>query len=470
MRADGSQGPHRSRRGARKKSELDVNGSDVVSLRESFNMLSVFARNICRVGQSSSLGTKICVKSALPFSVSSVPIRNLSHRTLVPHIKKFANCLRHSSATATATVQVTRSLPQNADKVVGLWLLGCSGMVFVAVILGGVTRLTESGLSMVTWRLLGEKMPWTHDEWVAEFNKYQQYPEFKFKNHEMTISEFKRIWWMEFAHRQWGRLIGTAFAIPAITFWAKGYLNSAMKKRVLAFGTLIGCQGLMGWYMVKSGLQNNFDDPNDVPRVSQYRLASHLGLAFLLYTLFLWSALDKLLPAQAFPVTALADAGVVKRARLIRKLAHTSKALVFLTALSGAFVAGLDAGLVYNSYPKMADRWIPCDLLAFSPTLRNFFENPTTVQFDHRRLGETTVATITTLYALSRRAVLPPRAFKAVAALATMAWIQVGLGITTLLTYVPVPVAATHQSGSLVLLSFAIWLTHELKLLKYLPK
>lgn len=362
------------------------------------------------------------------------------------------------------------AIPQNADKAVGLWLLGCSGMVFVAVILGGVTRLTESGLSMVTWRLLGEKMPWTDEEWNVEFAKYQQYPEFMFKNQEMTVSEFKRIWWMEFAHRQWGRLIGTAFAIPALAFWAKGYLNSATKRRVLAFGTLIGCQGLMGWYMVKSGLKNNFDDPNDVPRVSQYRLASHLGLAFGLYTLLLWSALDKLLPAQPFPAAALSDVSAVKRARLIRRLAFTSKALVFITALSGAFVAGLDAGLVYNTYPMMADKWIPCDLLAFSPTLRNFFENPTTVQFDHRKLGETTFAVITSLFLLSRKAKLPPRAHTALKALAAMAWVQVGLGITTLLTYVPVPLAASHQSGSLVLLSFAIWLTHELKLLKYLPK
>lgn len=434
-------------------------------------MLSVFARGVCQAARCSSLKSN----GALRFPVSSLPllrnpVKNFSDTRLLTRVKEFSKIIRQKSSTVSTTAQVCKPLPANADKAVGLWLLGCSGMVFVAVILGGVTRLTESGLSMVTWRLLGEKMPWSQAEWISEFEKYQQYPEFKFKNHEMTVSEFKRIWWMEFAHRQWGRLIGTAFALPAVAFWAKGYLSPVMKKRVLAFGTLIGCQGLMGWYMVKSGLQNNFDDPNDVPRVSQYRLASHLGLAFGLYTLLLWSALDKLLPAKPFPSAAISDAGAIKRARLIRRLAHTSKALVFFTALSGAFVAGLDAGLVYNSYPKMADRWIPCDLLALSPTLRNFFENPTTVQFDHRRLGETTVATITTLYLLSRRATLPPRAFKAVTALATMAWIQVGLGITTLLTYVPVPIAATHQSGSLILLSFAIWLSHELKLLKYLPK
>ncbi|KAE8741189.1 hypothetical protein FOCC_FOCC013268 [Frankliniella occidentalis] len=430
-------------------------------------MLSLIARNTCQLARSSYFKNTSHFNYQTPvFSVLRSPIRNFSHKQLVAHVKKFTHPIRQNSS---ASVQVN-AIPQNADKAVGLWLLGCSGMVFVAVILGGVTRLTESGLSMVTWRLLGEKMPWTDEEWNVEFAKYQQYPEFMFKNQEMTVSEFKRIWWMEFAHRQWGRLIGTAFAIPALAFWAKGYLNSATKRRVLAFGTLIGCQGLMGWYMVKSGLKNNFDDPNDVPRVSQYRLASHLGLAFGLYTLLLWSALDKLLPAQPFPAAALSDVSAVKRARLIRRLAFTSKALVFITALSGAFVAGLDAGLVYNTYPMMADKWIPCDLLAFSPTLRNFFENPTTVQFDHRKLGETTFAVITSLFLLSRKAKLPPRAHTALKALAAMAWVQVGLGITTLLTYVPVPLAASHQSGSLVLLSFAIWLTHELKLLKYLPK
>ena len=434
-------------------------------------MLSVFARRFCQTGYCQSFKKFAANKYPVAgFSYLQHPLRDVPRSRLLPRIKQLTTFIRPSSSSVTAAAHVTKTTPQNADKAVGLWLLGCSGMVFVAVILGGVTRLTESGLSMVTWRLLGEKMPWTAEEWIKEFENYKQYPEYKFKNQDITLSEFKRIWWMEYSHRQWGRLIGTVFAVPAMVFWAKGYLNSATKKRVLAFGTLIGLQGLMGWYMVKSGLVNKDDDPNDVPRVSQYRLASHLGLAFSLYSLLLWSALDKLLPAKPFPTAAIGNSDAIKRARFFRRLAITSKALVFLTALSGAFVAGLDAGLVYNSYPKMAERWIPSDLLAFTPTLRNFFENPTTVQFDHRRLGETTVATITALFILSRKASLPPRAYKAAAALATMAWLQVGLGITTLLTYVPVPIAASHQSGSLVLLSLAIWLTHEIKLLKYLPK
>lgn len=141
-----------------------------------------------------------------------------------------------------------------------------------------------------------------------------------------------------------------------------------------------------------------------------------------------------------------------------------------MSSPSGAFVAGLDAGLVYNSFPKMADKWIPSDILAFSPVIRNFTENPTTVQFDHRILGISTLCLITGLYIMSKRVNLPKRAYTAATALAIMAWIQVGLGITTLLTYVPVSIAAVHQSGSLMLLSTAVWLTHELKFLKYVPK
>ena len=177
----------------------------------------------------------------------------------------------------------------------------------------------------------------------------------------------------------WGRLIGAAFVIPAVLFWRKGFFNSGMKKRVLIFGSLIGFQGLLGWYMVKSGLEDRFHGESDVPRVSQYRLAAHLGSALVLYSLFFWSSLHNLLPAQ--PIQTASKA-LIKFKRLV----HMSKATVFITALSGAFVAGLDAGLVYNSYPLMAGRMVPEDWLAFKPVLRNFTENPSTVQFDHRTL------------------------------------------------------------------------------------
>ncbi|CAG5054631.1 unnamed protein product [Parnassius apollo] len=338
-------------------------------------------------------------------------------------------------------------------------------MVFTAVVLGGVTRLTESGLSMVTWKLLGEKMPTSEEEWQQEFEKYQQYPEYKYKNQHITLSEFKWIWWMEFAHRTWGRAIGAAVFLPAAFFWARGYLDRGMKIRVAAYCALVAAQGLMGWYMVKSGLEDRFQGPSDVPRVSQYRLAAHLSLAFILYSGLVAGALRILRP---LPVAATLQK--IKALKGVTALAHTVKAMAFLTAVSGAFVAGLDAGLVYNSFPKMGERWIPDDILAFNPIARNFTENPTTVQFDHRVLGTCTLAAASALWLVARRRPLAPAARRVANAVAAMAWLQVGLGISTLLTYVPTPLAASHQSGSLVLLTLAIWLTHEIKLLKYIPK
>ncbi|KAJ8418120.1 hypothetical protein AAFF_G00138290 [Aldrovandia affinis] len=332
------------------------------------------------------------------------------------------------------------SVPNAAtNRIVGRWLLGCSGLVVGAVVLGGVTRLTESGLSMVDWHLS---------------SKYQQFPEFKIMNHSMTLTEFKFIFYMEWGHRMWGRLVGLAYILPTVYFWRKGYFSRSMKGCVLGLCGFVCFQGLLGWYMVKSGLEEK-PDSYDVPRVSQYRLAAHLGSALLLYCASLWTGLSLMLPANKLPNT--------RELMLLRRFAQGTGGLVFLTALSGAFVAGLDAGLVYNSFPKMGERWLPDDLLAFSPTLKNFFENPTTVQFDHRVLGISTVSAITGLYLYSRRMYLPRRAKIAISCLMVMAYAQVGLGISTLLLYVPTPLAATHQSGSLALLTLAIWVLTELR-------
>ncbi|XP_037067881.1 cytochrome c oxidase assembly protein COX15 homolog [Pollicipes pollicipes] len=365
---------------------------------------------------------------------------------------------RHTSTIATAA-----ELPAGARKAVGMWLMGCTGMVFGAVMLGGVTRLTESGLSMVDWKLLGRTWPQSEVEWQAELEKYRHYPEFQLKNQEISMSDFKFIWLMEYGHRMWGRLIGATFALPAVYFWYKGYFTKAMRRRVPVFGSLILLQGLMGWYMVKSGLDHkNFEGPSDVPRVSQYRLAAHLGAALVLATLFLYNGLDHLLPAQKVPVTTAV--------RRVRMMAHVSKGFIFLAAFSGAFVAGLDAGLTYNEFPLMGGRLVPSDLMAYKPALSNITENPTTVQFNHRVLGTTVFGLVHGLWYLSRKARLPPRAHMAVNAMLVMTYIQLTLGIATLLLYVPTPVAAAHQTGALTLLSLAVWMTHEVKLLKYVPK
>jgi len=336
-----------------------------------------------------------------------------------------------------------------------------------AVVLGGVTRLTESGLSMTDWTLAGKPPPSSPEEWEEEFEKYRQSPEFKWKNSQITLSEFKFIWAMEYGHRMWGRSIGAFFYLPAIAFWARGMLTPAMKKRVLVAGGLLAFQGLLGWYMVKSGLDHkNFLGPCDVPRVSQYRLAAHLSSAVVLYSLLFWSAKSVLRPSITWNQVTPAMAS-------FRKLVISSKALAFITLVSGAFVAGLDAGLVYNSFPKFADRWIPEEILSFSPMLRNITENPVTVQFNHRVLGTTTLAVLLAVAYRAQHLPLPPHVRATALALGAMGCLQVTMGITTLLLYVPVPVAAAHQSGALATLSLAMWLAHDLrlaKLAKHLPK
>ncbi|CAK6953273.1 cytochrome c oxidase assembly protein COX15 homolog isoform X1 [Scomber scombrus] len=381
------------------------------------------------------------------------------HSSRSPQLRQWLVRRGQSTITAEAgasSAQAAATVPNAAtNRIVGRWLLGCSGLVVGAVVLGGVTRLTESGLSMVDWHLVREmKPPQSQAEWEAEFSKYQQFPEFKIMNHDMTLPEFKFIFYMEWGHRMWGRLVGLAYILPTMYFWKKGYFTRSMKGKVLGLCGFVFFQGLLGWYMVKSGLEEK-PESYDIPRVSQYRLSAHLGSALLLYCASLWTGLTLLLPVSKMAET--------KHLTQLRRFAKGTGGLVFLTALSGAFVAGLDAGLVYNSFPKMGDRWIPDDLLAFSPSLKNFFENPTTVQFDHRILGISTVTAITGLYLFSRRMVLPRRARIAISLLAAMAYGQVALGISTLLLYVPTPLAATHQSGSVALLSLAIWVLAELR-------
>lgn len=372
--------------------------------------------------------------------------------------QKLLNCAIKSRSNVTVA---TATISPEAKKLVGKWLLTCSGMVFGTVVLGGVTRLTKSGLSMVDWHLFKEFPPRDQTQWEAEFAKYQQFPEFKQRNKEMSLSEFKWIWWMEYIHRSFGRAIGAVYYLPAAYFWYRGWFNKGMKIRAVALGGLLAAQGLLGWYMVKSGLEEK-PEPDGVARVSQYRLAAHLGTAFIFYSLLLWNGLAHITVPEMTPFT--------KQMKMFWRFCHGTKTLIFLAAFSGAFVAGIEAGLVYNSFPKMADRWIPTDIMAFDPKLRNFTENPTTVQFDHRILGELVFLSVTSIWIYSRKLPLPHRARLATNALLIVGLTQVGMGIGTLLLYVPKSLAACHQAGALTLLSVAIWLTHELKLLRKMPK
>jgi len=336
----------------------------------------------------------------------------------------------------------------NNRKQIALWLIICCIAIFAMVILGGVTRLTGSGLSMVEWApLMGILPPLSHADWEAVFQQYQQYPEYQLKNFQMTLGEFKTIFWFEYAHRLLGRAIGLIFLIPMIYFIIKGKVNKPLIPKLIIMFILGGLQGVLGWYMVKSGLVDN-------PHVSQYRLTAHLGFAIIIYAYLFWVALDLL-----FPRTKQAESSHILPLRRFSLMVTT---LVFITVLSGGFVAGLKAGFAYNTFPLMAGRWIPEGLWTLDPLWRNFFENITTVQFDHRLLATLLFFLVPTLWLMGRRANLPNRTRWGLLMLVVILGIQITLGISTLLLYVPVSLAAAHQAGALALFTATLFVSHEL--------
>jgi len=360
-------------------------------------------------------------------------------------------------------------------RAVKLWMTGCTGMVFGIITIGGVTRLTESGLSMVDWKLSGSLPPMGREAWEEEFAKYKQFPEFRRMHPHMTVEEFKGIFFWEYLHRMWGRSIGVAFALPFAYFTARRQLSPSVRNRCLALLGGIGCQGLVGWWMVKSGLEEP-DHERAQPRVSQYRLATHLGAALLLYSGMLWTTLQFWKPDYAaLSEEALRTSMQRVPAGRLRAIVGATSALVFTTAISGAFVAGLDAGLVYNEFPFMGEGLVPEESWSMSALAKasstgdwlreNLFENSASVQFNHRCMGVTTASVITAvfLYTSRFRAALPRAVNKARHSMMGMAALQVALGITTLLTYVPVSIAAAHQTGSVVLLTTALWYLRELR-------
>nr|CRZ24041.1 BMA-COX-15 [Brugia malayi] len=355
-------------------------------------------------------------------------------------------------------VSLSHQLAPAQRRTIGVWLLGCAGMVYGAVALGGVTRLTESGLSMVNWDLFRTmKPPWSKDEWETEFERYKQFPEYKFKsgNEEMTLAEFKFIWMMEYIHRMWGRTLGIFFLVPCAFFWAKGHFSSAMKKRMFIAGTLICMQGLIGWWMVKSGLDPKNNSNKEIPRVSEYRLATHLTMAFVLYTVFLWTGLSHIFTAH--------DHTNVNKIGRLRGMTHLSKTMIVLTAVMGAFVAGLDAGLVYNSWPKYAGRWLPEDLWLKNPKWSNIFENPATAQFMHRNMAYLTLLSVSLTWIFGRRMLLGRRAKIALHSLMGAVYLQALLGIATLVHYVPVYLGVMHQNLSMAVITSAFWLSNEIR-------
>ncbi|HEY4732215.1 MAG TPA: COX15/CtaA family protein [Gammaproteobacteria bacterium] len=326
------------------------------------------------------------------------------------------------------------------------WLFMVCAAIFIMVVLGGITRLTHSGLSMVEWDpIMGFIPPLNQAEWEDAFQKYRQFPEYQL-NAGMDLAGFKSIFWMEYIHRVWGRMIGLIFLVPFLYFLARGKIARLMIPKMVIMFVLGGMQGALGWYMVRSGLVDN-------PYVSQYRLTAHLIAAFMIYGYIFWIALGLLFPR---PEITQGNTGPLRRFALI------VTGLIAITVISGGFVAGLKAGLAYNTFPLMYGRFIPEGYFTLQPWYLNFFENIAAVQFDHRLLAEILIIVIFLLWLMSRRYRLPDRARIGFRLLVVMALVQVSLGISTLLLVVPTWLAVTHQAGALVLFSLALNACHSL--------
>ncbi len=322
----------------------------------------------------------------------------------------------------------------------GCWLLFCAAVVYIMIVVGGITRLTQSGLSMVEWEpIMGIIPPIGEAAWLEVFNKYRQSPEYLKINAGMSLDAFKGIFYWEYGHRVLGRVIGMIYFFPLIFFLLKGMVPKQWYLRLFGLFILGGLQGLMGWYMVKSGLV-------DVPHVSQYRLTAHLGLALVIFSAMLWFALDFL--------RGETRANYASSAYL--KSSATVLVLVFIMMLSGGFVAGTKAGYIINTFPTMNGQWIPDGWMQMQPGWRNLFENPVMIQFIHRSIALLVVLAIIVSFIVAVK-----QRFKTRKELVLLVMIvQVSLGISALVLKVPVALGAAHQAGAVALLAVALLTAH----------
>ena len=341
-----------------------------------------------------------------------------------------------------------QSVDARSRRSVAAWLLACCALVFAMVVVGGVTRLTHSGLSIVEWKpILGTLPPLDEAQWAETFDKYKLTPEYAKVNRGMSLEAFKGIFWWEYFHRLLGRAIGVVFLAPLLWFWWRGRIDPPLAWRLAGVFVLGGLQGAMGWYMVKSGLV-------DDPRVSQYRLTAHLSLAFAIYAAMLWTALGLLRPA--------APAASARQASL-RKFAWAITALIAYMVVSGGFVAGIRAGSAYNTFPLMNGHLVPPEIFLIEPWYLNFFNNMATVQFDHRLGAWLLALAVPWFWFTAWKAGLPPAARSACHWLLALLIVQVALGISTLLLAVPIPLAAAHQGGAVLLFGAALMANYALR-------
>jgi cytochrome c oxidase assembly protein subunit 15 len=330
--------------------------------------------------------------------------------------------------------------PRNR-RLVSLWLFISAFMILVMVALGGATRLTGSGLSIMEWApLAGTLPPWSHAEWERLFKLYQEIPQYKLLNQGFGLAGFQQIFWLEWSHRLWGRLIGLVFLVPLVVFALRGAIPRRLVPRLVLLFVLGGLQGAVGWFMVASGF---FPDSTAVAPV---RLVVHLSLALILYWAILWTALSVRAPVP--------EGGAV----LPRRLASATLVLVALTIVAGGFTAGLHAGLDYNTFPLMDGRLIPSGYAMLQPFPRNLVQNIAAVQFNHRLL-----ATLTVIVAMAAAAAAWRTARGPALALALVVGLQYLLGVATLLAVVPVSLAVAHQFNAVLLLTAALVLRHRLR-------
>lgn len=324
---------------------------------------------------------------------------------------------------------------------VRLWLLFVAALVFAMIVVGGATRLTVSGLSITEWQpLLGAIPPLTEAHWLEAFEKYKAIPQYSILNQGMSLEDFKFIYWWEWSHRFLGRFIGVAFAVPFAFFWITGRLRGAFALKCLGVLALGGMQGAIGWYMVKSGLVERID-------VSQYRLALHLLTAFAILALLVWLALE------AGPRSDRVRLHTVTRGQY--RAATALFLLIFLQSGLGALVAGLKAGLTYNTWPLMDGKVIPDGLLTHQPWYVNFFENVTTVQFDHRMTAYAVVIlALVHLWTLVRSAD-DEHVIRSAALVAACVVLQMIIGIWTLVAGVPLTLGLAHQGGAAIVIAAA---------------
>ena len=319
-------------------------------------------------------------------------------------------------------------------RAVTVWLLFMACAVAAMVSIGGITRLTESGLSMVEWRpLIGWLPPLSEAEWQRVFALYRETPEFRQVNFSIDLEGFRQIFWWEYVHRLWGRLLGVFFAVPLAWFWLRGRVDRRLRLRLLLLLALGALQGLIGWWMVRSGL-------SDRPDVSAVRLAVHLGMALVIFALLVWTLLDRIRPQEG------------RRSRSSWLLLG----LIGVAIVSGALVAGNNGGLIYNSFPLMDGALLPADYRSAPSWAADALENPAAAQFHHRWLAVAALLAVVAawLRAGGRRARVAEHLLLAAVSL------QAGLGLATLLAVVPLSLAALHQLGAVLLLAAALFRTH----------